>query len=152
VKAPKPLVVDAHIKAGVLMIPDRQQLRAALKRWPDGPVEVEVRPHLETRRARANRYYWGVVLKMMAEEMEQSAEDVHEVCKLRHNSKHLDGTFALVGTVQIAQSTAKLDINAFSLYLERVMLDGNEYLGIVFPPPRKSEEWRDASSAKARTA
>jgi len=121
-----------------------------LKRWPDGPVEVEVRPHLETRRARANRYYWGVVLKMMAEEMEQSTEDIHEIEKMRHNSKVVEDP--LGNPRQIAQSTTKLDINAFSLYLERVMLDGNEYLGIVFPPPRKSEEWRDASTAKARTA
>ena len=148
-KAPKPLQVDAHITAGVLVIPSRQQLRAALKHWPDGPVEVEVRPHLETRRARANRYYWGVVLKMMAEEMGQSAEDVHEIEKMRHNSKPApdDLPMATYGAY-IPQSTAKLDIHAFSLYLERVMLDGNEYLGIVFPPPRKSEEWRDASSAK----
>src|SRR6187549_2155125 len=95
--APKPLVVDAHIKAGVLMVPDRQQLRAALKRWPDGPVEVEVRPHLETRRARANRYYWGVVLKMMAEEMGQSPEDVHEIEKIRHNNKYVPATLTPPG-------------------------------------------------------
>jgi hypothetical protein len=140
-KPPKPLIVDGAIKGGTLSIPARDQLRAALRKWPDGQVEIEVRPHLETRRARANRYYWGVVLKMMAEEMGQSAEDVHDIEKLRHNHKFVKSP-GLVGTTRVAQSTAKLDINAFSVYLNRVMLDGNEYLGIVFPEPRKSEEWR----------
>lgn len=140
-KAPKPLLVDATIKAGILVIPSRQQLRAALKHWPDGPVEVEIRPHLETRRARANAFMWAVVLKLMAEEMGQSPEDVHEIMKLRHNYKIV--TDPVTGEeIRIAKSTARLEIAEFSTYLERVMLDGNEHLGIVFPEPRKAEEWR----------
>lgn len=150
-KPPKPILIDAYVEGGILCLPTNmsKQMRSALVHWPDGPVEVEVRAHLETRRARANRYYWGVVLKMMAEEMGQAPEDVHEIMKLRHNSKSIDAVqFAGTASV-IPQSTAKLDISQFATYLERVMLDGNEYLGLVFPPPRGSEEWR---AAKTRTA
>ncbi len=140
---PKPLVVQARIVNGELKVPTRKFLLAALKGWPDMAVDLEIRPFEETRRARANRYYWGVVLKMMAAEMGQSPEDVHEVEKLRHNYKAApDPQTAL--DVRIAQSTAKLTIQQFSAYIEAVMLDGAEYLGLTFPEPRESEEYREA--------
>ena len=89
---------------------------------------------------------WGVVLKLMAYEMGETAEDVHELMKQRHNSK----TVADPQTgedVKIAQSTAKLTISEFSEYLERVMLDGQTYLGLTFPEPRREDDWRETKVA-----
>ncbi len=154
-KKPKPLILSCAKGDGKLFIGDgsdrddqrqRRILAAAIKHLPDGPYELEIRPFEETRRSRANRYYFGVVLKMMAEEMGQSATDVHEIEKLRHNSKVVTDP-SNGEEVKIAQSTAKLTIQEFSDYLTAVMVDGAEFLGIVFPEPRASEEYREGKRA-----
>ena len=138
---PKPIVVQARIDRGKLILPNRALLAAAVKRWPDMAVDVEIRPFEETRRGRANRYYRGVVLKLIAEETGHAADDLHEYFKLRHNSK-LVADPATGEEIKVPQSTAKLSIQAFSDYLNLVMLDGAELCGIVFPEPRKDEDWR----------
>ncbi len=154
-KKPKPLVLSCVKGDGKLFIGDgsdrddqrqRRILAAAIKHLPDGPYELEIRPFEETRRSRANRYYFGVVLKMMAEEMGQSATDVHEIEKLRHNSKVVTDP-SNGEEVKIAQSTSKLTIQEFSDYLTAVMVDGAEFIGIVFPEPRASEEYREGRRA-----
>lgn len=140
---PKPLIVQARVEGGELKVPGRKFLLAALKGWPDMPVDLEIRPFEETRRARANRYYWGVVLKMMATEMGEAVDALHEVMKLRHNTG--DATDPSTGEhIRIARSTTKLTVQQFSDYIEKVMLDGAEYLGLTFPEPRASEEYREA--------
>jgi hypothetical protein len=73
-------------------------------------------------------------------------DDLHELMKLRHNSKLVVDPLTGEET-KIGQSTAKLTIPEFSVYLERVMLDGAEWLGITFPQPRRDEEWRTAEKA-----
>lgn len=142
-KTPKPITVQAYTDDGLLHIEPhvKRQMAAAMKRWPNLPVEITIAPFEQTRRARANRYYWGVVLKLMATEMEQSADDIHEIEKMRHNSKIVTDP-ATGEDMKVAQSTAKLKVSEFSDYLERVMLDGSEYLGIVFPEPTPAEDWR----------
>ena len=140
---PKPLIVQARIEGGELKVPGRKFLLAALKGWPDGPVDLEIRPFEETRRGRANRYYWGVVLKMMAAESGFSQTDLHEVLKLRHNGKSIVNP-TTGQEIEIAQSTTNLTVQQFSDYIEACMLTGAEWLGLTFPPPRESEEYREA--------
>ncbi len=74
--------------------------------------------------------------------MGQTPEDVHEIEKLRHNGKWLKNVMG--GEVFAATTTTKLTIAEFSAYIEAVMLDGAEYLGLTFPEPRESEEYREA--------
>lgn len=145
-KRPKPLTVAAYVKAGALVVPNKNVMLAAIKGWPDCPVDLEIRLFEETRRGRANRFYWGVVLKLIAVESGYTADDLHEVFKLRHNSKVVADPVTGEET-RIAKSTATLSIDEFSVYLERVMLDGAEVYGMTFPEPRASEEYRDASDS-----
>ncbi len=154
-KKPRPLILSCAKGDGKLFIGDgsdrddqrqRRILAAAIKHLPDGPYELEIRPFEETRRERANRYYRGVVLKMMAEESGATADDLHEQMKLRHNAKVVPD-LTTGEEVRIAQSTAKLTVQEFSDYLTLVMVDGAEYLGITFPEPRASEEYRDGKVA-----
>jgi hypothetical protein len=155
VKKPRPLIISCAKGDGKLFIGDgsdrddqrqRRILAAAIKHLPDGPYELEIRPFEETRRSRANRYYFGVVLKMMAEESGATVDDLHEQMKLRHNAKVV-ADLATGEEVRIAQSTAKLTVSEFSDYLTLVMVDGAEYLGITFPEPRASEEYREGRKA-----
>ena len=154
-KKVRPLILSCAKGDGKLFIGDgsdrddqrqRRILAAAIKHLPDGPYELEIRPLEETRRSRANRYYFGVVLKMMAEESGATVDDLHEQMKMRHNAKVV-ADLTTGEEVRIAQSTAKLTVQEFSDYLTLVMVDGAEYLGITFPEPRASEEYREGRKA-----
>lgn len=49
----------------------------------------------QQRTSRANRYYWGVVLAMIAAELGESAEELHDAFKLKFRSRE-DITTGLV--------------------------------------------------------
>lgn len=157
---PKPIVMPVVISdEGMVFALDpgankrlRAQFVAAVKSWPHGPAELELRPFASSRSARANRYYWGVVLKMMAAESGHTADELHEVEKMRHLSSVVEVVNPETGEVEemrIPGSTAKLTISEFSDYLERVMADGAQMCGIVFPEPSAGEEWRDQAKVPA---
>ena len=139
---PKPLVVQARVEGGALKVPGRKFLLAALRGWPDMPVDLEIRPFEETRRGKQNRWLWGVVYKEIAKEMGHPVDEVHDLMKLRHNSQTvLDLNLQ---EVKVGRTTTKLTVAEFSAYIEAVMLDGAEWLGISWPEPRESEEYREA--------
>lgn len=159
-RKPKPIILPVVIgDEGMVFSLDkrangrlRAQFVAAVKSWPHGAAELELRPFESSRSSRANRFYWGVILKLMAAESGHTAEDLHEVEKMRHLSKVVEIVNPQTGEVEemrIAGSTARLTISEFSDYMERVMLDGAEMFGIVFPEPTKAEEWRDGKVAAA---
>lgn len=137
-----PLYIAGRKTGDKLILPMSPYVRAQLAKRPDGPIEAQIEWREPTRRARANRYYWGVVLKMMAEEMGETAEYIHELEKVRHNSRSGADFVDRLKPLTIPRSTATLTIEQFSRYLELVMRDGMEYLGIEFPPPTGSEDWR----------
>jgi len=148
VKRPKPLIVQAYVEAGALKVPSKAMMLSALKGWPDCPVSLTIEVFEETRRACQNRWLWGVLYKEIASETGYSVDDVHELMKIRHNSK----TVVDPGTgeeVKIGLTTTTLKVGEFSIYIEKVMLDGAEWCGIIWPEPRTSEEWRNASSPQA---
>jgi hypothetical protein len=145
---PKPIVVQARIEGGELKVPARKVLLSALKHWPDGPVDLEVRPFEETRRGRANRFYRGVILKLIAQHSGYTPDELHEIFKVRHNSK-LVADPATGEEIRIGQTTTKLTISQFSDYLDACMCDGAEWWGVSFPEPRPAEDWRTRTKAEA---
>ncbi len=137
----KSVLIEGFLHDGVLegLHP---HLAEAIKDWPNGPIEIEIRAQEQSRRARANNYYRAVILKLIAEEMGQTPDEVHDIMKLRHNAKFVTDP-ATGEEFRVGASTKDLTIKEFSAYLEAVMLDGNEHLGITFPPPRQREAWVD---------
>lgn len=146
------LVLGGRVaEGGVLRLDSRNLLDSALKHWDGLRVVVRIEQEKETRRQRANRFYWGVVLKHMASESGHSADDLHELMKLRHNSKTVEIVDPKTGEareVRIPLSTAKLSIEEFGIYLERAIVDAAEWLGVVIPEPRRDEEWRTQEHVK----
>lgn len=130
-----------------------RQFLAAVGSWPAGmSVELEARPVAETRSGRANAYLFAVVYREIAIEVygratEAIKYEIHEAMKLRHNPTTITDPITK-SHVLIGGSTRKLSIEVFGQYIEAVMLDGNG-LGIVFPEPRKDEDWREPKGAAA---
>ena len=62
-----------------------------------------------------NRYYWGVVIEILAEEFGYEREEMHEALKMKFLRKHDDTKLPTVG------STARMNTAQFSDYIDRVM-------------------------------
>lgn len=156
---PRVIVVPVVIQDGTLVFALeprahrrlRAQFAAAIKGWPNGPAELTLEPFEDTRRARANRYLFGPVYSLILEAMAGRVtpalkRDLHEAMKRRHNPQ--TATDPVTGEEFIyGGSTRTLTVEAFSNFLEAVMLDGAEAFGVVFPEPRATEEWRQGEPA-----
>ena len=155
-KRPDPIVRAVRIEAGKLYLGDgtergeslqRRLYAGAVKHLPDGPYELTLAPFEETRRARANRWLFGVLYKTILTEMQGIVTEgaklgLHDAMTLRHCPE--ERTNLLTGEVtRVGRRTHLMKIGEFSDFIEAVMFDGAEMFGISWPEPRKSEEWRE---------
>lgn len=102
-------------------------------------VKFEINPVKRTRSNAQNRFYWGVVVSLINEELNNLGNDTdlettHEFLKHRFltNKKNmlLDGGELFEFD---AASTTKLSVSEFSEYIEKCMQFGIEFLNITFP-------------------
>ena len=84
-----------------------------------------------------NRYYWGVVVKEMADEYGCIPDEMHQILRLKFlKEKEIEfegEKFA------ICKSTTKLKTDEFEEYLEKCRMFASMYLGIVILLPNESE-------------
>lgn len=149
---PEPIIVEGHCRGGVLEWRVAWKfIKAAVTRWPDGPVTLTLAPKDETRRARANRWLWGVCYKLILLEMngrvtKATQLEMHEAMTYRHNP--VDVTDPVTGEVRrTGGPTHTMTVEQFSQFIEDVMLDGSTHFGIIWPEPRTSEDWRKEQPA-----
>lgn len=137
----RPLVHGGTVVNGKIVFDQRRLFGAALPAWNGTRVTVTIAEEVPTRSLRQNAFLFGPVYGAIAEASGYSVDDVHELMKMRHNSKIVVDPFT--GEEQrIAQSTAKLPAEKFTEYIERCMVDGAEQFGISFAPPRPGEDYR----------
>jgi len=92
-------------------------------------VQVTVEKLKHSRTNGQNRYYWGVVVKLIAQHTGHDPEQIHEALKTMFSPKwHL-------GDKAIPTSTTRLDTLAFVEYTERCRVWGSEFLGLNIPLP-----------------
>lgn len=92
------------------------QLMEYLRRMPD-LVDVVIRKPRDLRSHRQNRYYFGVVIPIIAEALGYEKEDMHEILK----SIFLSEDFEFNGEkVKIIKSTSSLNTEEFERYLAQV--------------------------------
>ncbi len=87
----------------------------------------------QQRTSRANRYYWGVVLAMIAAELGESAEELHDAFKLKFRSRE-DITTGLV----LTRST-RTGSDDFWRYVDQVRHWSHTFLGLYIPEPNEME-------------
>ena len=104
-------------------------------------VEIVIRKAKTKRTNEQNRYYWGVVIPILADYFgHDCAEDIHEDLKLKFNpiESKIDSTKKIGG------STTKLSTidfySAEDSYIERICRWAASEYDIYIPPPKKSEE------------
>lgn len=117
---------------------NQTRLRAALAAMRDGEVVLTIQRKRPSRTVTQNAYYWGVVLKTIADETGQDIESVHEFLKRECNAQHVEMTNKTTGEqfdAWIGGSTASLNVNDFYDYVERCRVWAATFLGLEIPDP-----------------
>jgi hypothetical protein len=112
-------------------------LAAFLRRMEGKEVRVTFSQPTKTRSNPQNRYYWGVVLTMIAAETGHTTEEVHEYMK----AMFLPRCFIRLGKgkkeQQITKSTATLSTFDMEEYLEKVRAFAAAELQLTIPLPNE---------------
>jgi hypothetical protein len=100
-----------------------------------GAVEIVVRKRRKPRSDPQNRYYWGVVVAMLADYTGYTTEEMHEALKWKFLRKPSDD-HRLPDTVR---STAELTTVEFERYCSDVRQWASEELTFSIPEPNEVE-------------
>ena len=127
--------------SGKLTLENEADLRACLKRMKPGRKSVLIEDLKDTRSLRANRYYFGAVLRPLSEHTGYHVDELHEHFKhtlLDAEKKTIRlqddaGEVRFEGEVELV-STKKLTVREFYDYVERVRQIAAE-LGVVTEDP-----------------
>ena len=141
-KQPTPIfegdVVDKKLK---LFDHEKRAIGRWIATFKDGTkLDITIRKHKSKRSNEQNRYYFGVVLPILADYFgHDNTEDMHEDMKLKFNpikskiepGKTIGGTTTKLSTVDF--------FSAETSYVERICRWAATEYSIYIPPPKKAE-------------
>jgi hypothetical protein len=137
-KQPIP-IFEAHVVDKRLKMLEHVKKSVSLwvRTFPDGTkLDIVIKKQKAQRTNEQNKYYWGVVIPILADYFGYESDEMHMVLRgkfLRiHDEKHPDFV--------IAKSTTKLSTTDFVEYIEVIQRWAAAEHGIYIPPPLKAEE------------
>jgi len=142
-KQPIP-IFEADIIDGKLKMLDH--VKQAISRWcrtfrTGTHIDIIIRKHRDKRTNEQNRYYFGVVVPILADHFgHDNLEDMHEDLKLKFNpigSKITPGK--IIGGTTTTLSTVEF-MSAEDSYVERICRWSATEHGLFIPPPEKAEK------------
>jgi len=123
-------------KDGKLLLDKGPKFREYLSTLNGKRVQVTVEKIKNSRTTSQNRYYWGVVVKLIAQHTGHDPEQIHELLKQKFSPKwHWNTPATTTPTMSIPTSTTRLDTLEFVEYTEKCRLWANEFLGLEIPLP-----------------
>ena len=126
---------------GTLTLEHKDDLRQSVKRMKPGRKAIIIEDVKDTRSIRANRFYWGGVLRPLSEWTGYHPDELHEHFKqqfLGGEKKHIalqdgNGEVRFESDVDVV-TTRKLSVREFYDFVERVRQVAAE-LGVVTEDP-----------------
>lgn len=115
--------------------PDKLKLYESLKKLKPVVHQIHIKVDRETRSGQQNRYYWGVVIKMLSEYTGFDPNEMHEDLARRFLSY-----FKVIPTGEertLTRKTSELDTKEFEDYLEQCRRLAAEHFDIIIPLPNE---------------
>jgi hypothetical protein len=137
------IVAHARVKDGRLFLTNRREFNRQIATIPpDWDLEVSVERVRASRSQALNRYYWGVVVKLIADHTGYTIDETHDALKMLHLSKTLamqNGNGEVINEIVIGGSTRKLVNREFQDYCGRIRQWASEKLDVYIPEPNEAE-------------
>ena len=121
-----------RIDKGKLILPLQDQFDTYLLTLEGLEVEVIVRKPKKPRSKQENRYYWGVVIKLLSEATGYNQDEMHEALRMLFLVDRSD----LIPTLK---STAFLTVEEFEEYLSTIRMWASQSLNCYIPLPNEVE-------------
>lgn len=121
------------VEKGKLILEDPEKYLLRIASLEGKRIELSIKKYRENRSDRQNRYYWGVVIKLLASHCGYTSDEMHEV--LKH--KFLSGATDKFGLV-LVRSTAALDTDEFVQYTNQIVIWAAGF-GVYIPDPTQVE-------------
>lgn len=96
------------------------------------PIELTLKKYKPRRTDPQNKYYWGVVVPMLADNFGYTKDEMHDALKWLFLRKP-EAEPPTVG------STAKLDTKGFNEYIEKIQIYAASEHSVVIPDPDEAE-------------
>jgi hypothetical protein len=126
-----------RVKGGKLSLEKADKFREFLSTLDGKEIALSVRKAEYTRSGAENRYYWGVVVRMVADEMAILPDEAHDFLK----SLFLKEGVEVGGKrFEIVKSSADLSIADFEDYCEKCRNWAGSELGIKVPLPNEIDQ------------
>lgn len=147
--------MSESIKIRHLVKPNTDNLRIPVKNFVDKEIEITIKELKNLRSYSQNAYYWGVVIKMIADHVGDDKDAIHEFCKQEFGMKKVLtvklGTLTDVlskireslgyESLEIEQSvplsTTRYNTKQFEEYLDKVRWWALDFHGLHIPLPNE---------------
>jgi hypothetical protein len=125
---------------GMLILENPVQFSSFLRTFGDNKIDIVVRKIKKERSGNQNRYYFSVVVGLIAEHTGMDPMDTHDVLKQMFLNRVVYMPVKdRLREVVISGSTSLLKTDEFEQYLERIRRWASAELSIVIPDPNKTE-------------
>lgn len=129
-----PLFHGTVDKTGKLALNNRRRISQYLHSIVGKAVQITIEPVRNTRSQNQNRYYWGVVIKMISVRTGHTDEEVHAILA----SKFLkEGVDFRGKRYEVVKSTTSLTTIGFEDYLEKCRTFAAIDLELIIPLPNE---------------
>jgi hypothetical protein len=137
------IVTSCRVKNGRLFLDDRREFNRKVALLPeDWELELSLSRLRATRSLRLNKYYWKVVVGLIAEHTGYTIDETHDALKMLHLSRSLalaNGNGEVVEELVIGGSTRGLTNVDFMAYCSRIRQWASEQLDVFIPEPNEVE-------------
>ena len=115
---------------------DRQAIQDHYKLFKDGDlISMTIAKHRKFRTDPQLKYYFGVVVKVLSDELGYHVDEMHELLKHMFNPKMID----VKGyCVELGGSTGDLKTNEMEDYMSRIRMWASSDLSIFIPLPNEA--------------
>lgn len=96
-------------------------------------VELTVRKRQTLRSTQSNRYYWGVVIPIIADAIGYEKDECHQALKIKFLGEKDDEDLIRV------KSTSKLSVDEFTQYVNQTVRWAAAFLGVFIPDASSME-------------
>jgi hypothetical protein len=109
-------------QGGKLKLHNRQAYEEYVYELAGKIVSVTVAPRKAARSNQQNRYYWGVVVKLLTESIGMAAEDVHNALKYHYLGESPSEKAPILARCR-AKSSTSLTTKEFAEFVDQVIAD-----------------------------
>jgi len=124
------IIISGEVKNNKLKLDDRSYFDKIITSFDNKRVNLYIEEYKKQRSDNQNRYYWGVVIKILSDELGYTPEETHEALKikfLRIKGEKLD----------TVKSTTKLSTKEAEDFYEEIRRWASVELSIDIPEPNE---------------